>query len=74
LDTGSLWHVVFFGFAVTRHPSASSAFTVSASRLEQVRRHIASQQAHHRKASYQEEVLALLRKHGMGANVRDLAG
>jgi REP element-mobilizing transposase RayT len=50
-----------------------SAFTVSASRLEQVRRYIASQQTHHRKTSYQEEILALLRKHGSDTYVPGLA-
>jgi len=51
-----------------------SAFTVSASRLEQVRKYIASQQAHHRKASYREEILALLKRHGLDVDVRDLDG
>jgi REP element-mobilizing transposase RayT len=43
-----------------------SAFTVSASRLEQVRRYIASQQTHHRKTSYREEILALLSRSSLG--------
>jgi putative transposase len=41
------------------------AFTVSASRREDVRAYIASQREHHRKVSFQEEFLALLKKHGL---------
>ena len=41
------------------------AFTVSASRQEDVRAYIAAQQEHHRKVSFQEEFLALLQKHGL---------
>ena len=48
-----------------------SAFSVSSSRLKQVRHYIASQQAHHRKASYREEILTLLKRHGLDVDVRD---
>ena len=48
------------------------AFTVSGSRLGDVRNYIASQQEHHRKVSFQEEFLTLLRKHGLKYDVRDL--
>ena len=41
------------------------AFTVSGSRLEDVRSYIASQEAHHHKVSFQDEFLALLKRHGM---------
>jgi hypothetical protein len=40
-------------------------FTVSGSRLEEVRNYIATQQTHHHKVSFQEEFLALLRRHGL---------
>ena len=50
------------------------AFTVSGSRLDEVRNYIASQEAHHRKASFQEEFLTLLRKHGLEYDVRDVWG
>ncbi|MGA9055188.1 MAG: IS200/IS605 family transposase [Terriglobia bacterium] len=42
-----------------------TAFSVSQSNLERVREYIAHQEEHHRKLTYQEEVLALLKKHGV---------
>ena len=48
------------------------AFTVSGSRLNDVRNYIASQEAHHRKVSFQEEFLAFLKKHGMDFDAEDL--
>ena len=41
------------------------AFSVSASLLPTVRRYIQNQEAHHRKMSFEDEFLALLRKHGV---------
>ena len=41
------------------------AFRVSASLLPTVRRYIQNQKAHHRKMSFEDEFLALLRKHGV---------
>ena len=38
-------------------------FSVSQSRLEQVRSYIAEQEMHHQKISFQDELRALLRKH-----------
>jgi putative transposase len=51
-----------------------AAFTVSASRLEDVRRYITLQQEHHRAVSFQDELLALLNKHGIRYDARDLWG
>ncbi len=45
--------------------SGYGAFSVSGSRLAQVRDYIASQQERHRKLSFQQEFAALLRKHGL---------
>jgi REP element-mobilizing transposase RayT len=42
-----------------------AAFSVSQSNLEQVKDYIAGQEEHHRKTSFQEELRALLRRHGM---------
>jgi REP element-mobilizing transposase RayT len=42
-----------------------AAFTVSASVLPRVKAYVASQQEHHRKMSFQEELIALLDKHGI---------
>ena len=41
------------------------AFTVSGSRLEDVKSYIASQQTHHQRVTFQEEFLALLRRRGL---------
>jgi len=41
------------------------AFSVSASRIENIRQYIRAQHEHHRKKSYQEEYLAFLKKHGI---------
>ena len=45
--------------------SGYGAFTVSCSRLDEVKKYIAGQQAHHSKVTFEEEFLSLLRKHGM---------
>ena len=50
------------------------AFTVSGSRSDDVRNYIASQEAHHRRISFQEEFLTLLKKHGLEYDARDVWG
>lgn len=45
--------------------SGYTAFSVSQSNLAAVKRYIAHQEEHHRKLTYQEEVLAFLKKHGI---------
>jgi putative transposase len=47
-------------------------FTVSGSRLNDVRNYIATQEAHHRKVSFQEEFLTFLKKHGMEFDAGEL--
>jgi putative transposase len=42
-----------------------ASFSVSASVLAAVRRYIENQEQHHRKKSFEEEYLGLLRKHGI---------
>jgi REP element-mobilizing transposase RayT len=42
-----------------------AAFSVSKSHVEQVKLYIANQEEHHRKVSFQEEVLAFLKKQGV---------
>jgi hypothetical protein len=42
-----------------------AAFSVSQSKLNKVRAYISQQEEHHRKLTYQEEVMALLKKHGV---------
>ncbi len=41
------------------------AFTVSASEVDRVRRYIENQQAHHQRMTLREEMIGLLRKHGV---------
>ena len=45
--------------------SGYGAFSVSRSNLEAVRKYIAHQEAHHRRMSFKEEFISLLRKHGI---------
>lgn len=47
-----------------------TAFSVSQSSVERVRAYIEAQEAHHRKLTYQEEVGAFLRKHGIEPDSR----
>jgi REP element-mobilizing transposase RayT len=42
-----------------------AAFSVSRSHVEQVKRYIRNQEEHHRKVSFQEELLAFLNKQGI---------
>ena len=42
------------------------AFAVSHSNLDKVRLHIANQKEHHRKMTFQEELIAFLKRHGIG--------
>ncbi|MCB9851103.1 MAG: IS200/IS605 family transposase [Phycisphaerales bacterium] len=46
------------------------AFTVSYSNVEDVRRYIANQEAHHRKMSFDEELERLCARHGIVMDVR----
>ena len=47
-----------------------AAFSVSESNRDTVVRYIREQQRHHRKMSFQDELRALLRKHGIGFDER----
>jgi REP element-mobilizing transposase RayT len=42
-----------------------AGFSVSPSKIEEVRNYILNQEAHHRKLTYEEEVAALLKRHGV---------
>ena len=50
------------------------AFSVSESQVKVVERYIASQEEHHRKRSFQEEYLELLKKHGLDFDERYVLG
>jgi REP element-mobilizing transposase RayT len=47
-----------------------TAFSVSKSNLESVKRYIASQETHHRRITFQEEVLTFLKKHEIAYDPR----
>jgi putative transposase len=49
-----------------------AAFSVSESQVEAVRRYIRNQQEHHRKQSFQDELVALLKRHGVEYDPRYL--
>ena len=51
-----------------------ASFSVSQSNLEKVKRYIATQEEHHRKATFQDELRALLRKHGLEFDERYVWG
>ena len=46
------------------------AFTVSVSQLDKISKYIANQEEHHRQLGFQEELLALLTKHGVEYDAR----
>jgi len=48
-----------------------SAFSVSRSGEDAVRRYIADQERHHQKMPYRDELVQLLAKHGMELDERD---
>jgi len=47
------------------------AFTVSASQLLTVRKYILNQEEHHKKVSFVQEFMGLLKKHGVSFNPKD---
>jgi REP element-mobilizing transposase RayT len=47
-----------------------AAFSVSQSKVGEVKRYLANQEQHHRKVTSQEEVLAFLKKHGIRYDLR----
>ncbi|OAI40851.1 transposase [Planctomycetaceae bacterium SCGC AG-212-D15] len=49
-----------------------AAFSVSQSAVDDVKRYIEKQEEHHRKMSFQDELRALLRKHGIEVDERYL--
>ncbi|MDB6149518.1 MAG: transposase [Chthoniobacter sp.] len=50
--------------------SGYGAFSVSQSNVEQVRAYVATQEEHHRNVSFQDELRALCRKHGVEIDER----
>ena len=52
--------------------SGYGAFSVSQSVIDDVRRYIANQEEHHRRMTFQEEFIALLKRHGIEFDKRYL--
>jgi REP element-mobilizing transposase RayT len=50
------------------------AFSVSASNLNSVMRYVRNQEKHHRKFTFEQEFRAILRRHGVEYDPRDLLG
>jgi REP element-mobilizing transposase RayT len=62
----SKWvHETFPELAKFAWQTGYGVFSVSKSNTGEVTRYIAEQEAHHRRRSFQEELLGLLRKHGV---------
>lgn len=53
------------GFADFEWQAGYATFSVSVSRLEQVKSYIANQEEHHRRMTFQDELRGLLERHGM---------
>ncbi len=51
-----------------------AAFTVSESQIGRVRQYIRNQKQHHRKMTFQEELISLLRAHGVDFDEKYLVG
>jgi len=58
------------GLANFHWQSGYGAFSVSPSHVERVKEYVATQEEHHRKATFQEELRQLLGKYGIGYDER----
>lgn len=54
--------------------SGYGIFSVSASAVERMRSYIRSQEEHHRRVSFKDELISLLRRHGISYDERYLLG
>jgi putative transposase len=70
----SLWVKENSGITNFEWQGGYADFSVSHSKLEQVKSYIANQEEHHRKLSFQDEVRALLTKHEMDWDERYIWG
>jgi REP element-mobilizing transposase RayT len=67
----SKWiHEMFAGQRSFGWQDGYSAFSVSVSRIDAVRRYIANQATHHAKRSFQDELRLILRRHGIAFDER----
>ena len=58
-------HDTFSGVAEFAWQTGYAAFSVSQSNIEAVRKYIANQEEHHRRMTFKEELIALLKRHGV---------
>ncbi|HUW62342.1 MAG TPA: transposase, partial [Candidatus Bathyarchaeia archaeon] len=65
-------HATFPNMAGFTWQEGYTAFTVSESQVNKLRRYISSQGLHHRRMSFQEEVIKLLKAHGVEFDERYL--
>lgn len=49
-----------------------ASFSVSASNIPAVKRYVLNQESHHRKMTYEDELLTLLRKHGIEFDPKEI--
>jgi REP element-mobilizing transposase RayT len=69
----SKWvHETFPGQLTFAWQTKYGAFSVSVSQVEKIVRYIEDQETHHRKMSFEEEFIALLKKHGIAYDERFL--
>ncbi len=73
-DSSKWIHEEFTGLRKFEWQDGYGAFSVSKSRLPDVIRYIQGQKEHHRKKSFQEEYLELLKRHGITYDERYLWG
>ena len=67
----SRWvHETFAKLSAFAWQTGYGAFAVSYSNLDEVRRYIANQQEHHRKRTFKEEFIALLKRHHLEYDIR----
>jgi len=64
-SNSSSWIHAEIGLAGFRWQEGYGAFAVSHSNIDQVKTYLANQEQHHRRISYQEEFLELLRRHDL---------
>ena len=65
-------HETFPELRLFRWQEKYGAFSVSASQLDKITEYIRNQEAHHHKMTFQEEFLALLKKHRLEYDERYL--
>ena len=71
-DSSGWVHANFPSLKIFKWQLGYAAFTVSESQVARVRRYIRNQKEHHRKLTFQEELVSLLRAHGVDFDAKYL--